>query len=168
MRVYVRWKFGERLNDECVLPTMKYSDEFVIVCECFRGREGWRFDSGQGNHEKSISFDFAKTYYSIWFTHNWKKVTFQQDNNPKYTSKVCQNYHVSKKMVQNFRKYNFTTSLGWSLSHWISTGWIGLESLNRTPKKREWAFTMLEECLGRSAIYFFFQSKPVGNNAKKL
>ena len=32
-------------------------------------REGWKFDSGQGNHEKRIiSFDFAKKCYIIWFT----------------------------------------------------------------------------------------------------
>lgn len=53
-RMYTGRNPGERLNEERVVP------------------KRWRFYSGQGNHEKE-QFEFSKTCYTIWFTHNWKR-----------------------------------------------------------------------------------------------
>ena len=53
---------GKRLNDECVLRTVRYGGEPVRVLWCFGGEEDWRFDSEEGNHEKKKSFYVAKSY----------------------------------------------------------------------------------------------------------
>lgn len=78
---------------------MKYGYGSVIVLSCFGvGRKAYRFDSGHGNHEKrKILFNVAKTCYTICFADNWKKITFQQDSNLKYSYKLCQNYYESNK-----------------------------------------------------------------------
>ena len=61
-RVYVKRKPGEKRNDEWVLPSVKHASESANGVGLFWGRDGSRFDSGQGNHEK-------EKYHSILQKH---------------------------------------------------------------------------------------------------
>lgn len=80
--VYVRKKSGERLNGKCVARTQYHNWGSVMALGCFRGKR-MRFDSGQGNPEtRTISFDFAKTFYTVRII--GKTFTFQQFKDPKY------------------------------------------------------------------------------------
>ena len=74
--------------------SVKHGSKSIMVQECFVGeRKSRRFDSGQGNHEKD-------QYHSIFQRHAipsglciiGKKITFQQDNDPKHSTKLCQNF----------------------------------------------------------------------------
>lgn len=51
----------------------------------------WEVDSGQGNHDKEEYFDCKDMLYHLRLKNKWKKMTPQQDNHPKYSSKLWQN-----------------------------------------------------------------------------
>ena len=119
------------------------------------GWESWRFGSGQGNHEKrSISFDFPKTSYTIWFTYNWEKNS--PFNDQKHSSKLCQITLSQKRKEQNSGHYNLAISIFWPLSHWISLGGIGLKFEENTQKVRV-SFFSAWRILG-TVCHFFFKS----------
>lgn len=96
-RVYVRRMTGERGNEQCIVPTVKHGGGSVMVWGCFGGERTGDLVRVNGIMEK-------EHYHSILSRHAipsglrviGKKFEFQQDNDPKHASKLCQNYLQSK------------------------------------------------------------------------
>lgn len=64
--VNVKRNQENKLNDEYAVPTVKQGGG-LPRCEDLWGREVWRIDSDQRNHEKrTISFDFSKPHYLVY------------------------------------------------------------------------------------------------------
>jgi len=99
-RVYVRRRIGERMNEKCVTKTPKHGGGSVMVWGCFAGEIVGDLVQIEGNLNK-------EGYHRILSRHALpsgrrlvgEDFVFQQDNHPKHTSKLCQNY-LKKKMEQ--------------------------------------------------------------------
>ena len=67
----VRIKIGEKRDDDCAIPTVKYGSGSVVVLVYLGGKRVGDLIQVKGIMKKrTISFDFAKTCNTIWFTHN--------------------------------------------------------------------------------------------------
>ena len=96
-RVYVRRRKGERMSAACVVPTVKHGGGSVMVWGCFAGDK-------VGDLFRVCGILNQNGYHSILQRHAipsglrlvGQLFTFQQDNDPKHTSKLCKNYLAKK------------------------------------------------------------------------
>lgn len=96
-RQYVRRLVGERMIGQCVIPTVKHGGGSVMVWGCFAGDKVGDLVQIEGIMDK-------KLYHTILQRHAFpcgKRIVgrgfvFQQDNDPKHTSKFCRNYIAAK------------------------------------------------------------------------
>lgn len=96
-RVFVRRKVGEKYKSACVLPSVKHGGGSVMVWGCFS------YD-GVGELLKIKGIMMKEDYHGILQRSAIPSgigligygFTFQQDNDPKHTSKLCSNYLASK------------------------------------------------------------------------
>lgn len=103
-RVYVRRREGERMNDACVVPTVKHGGGSVMVWGCFAGDKVGDLYRIQGILNKN-------GYHSILQRHAipsglqliGRSFTIQQDNDPKHTSKLCKNYLAKKERDEQLK-----------------------------------------------------------------
>ena len=92
-KTYVRRKPGKRLMDQCVMPTVKHGGGSVMVWGCFGNNK-------MGNVFKINGILKSEQYKSILVHHAvpsglaliGQNFVFQQDNDPKHTSKICKTY----------------------------------------------------------------------------
>ena len=107
-RQYVRRRQGERYLPECIVPTVKHGGGSVIVWGCFGNNK-------VGDLIKIEGIMDAKYYHKILSRHAVpsgtklieKGFVFQQDNDPKHTSKMC------KKYLQNKEKFRALEVMIW-------------------------------------------------------
>lgn len=100
-RQYVRRMHTESAADSCIVPTVKHGGGSVMVWGCFGGERSGDLIQIKGIMNK-------EQYHSILQRHAipsglrilGPNFTFQQDNDPKHTSKLCQNYLKSKETQQ--------------------------------------------------------------------
>ena len=91
-------KVNERFKKECILPTVKHGGGSVMVWGCFS-------HAGVGKLVKVNGILEQKQYHSILQRHAipsgvsliGRGFIFQQDNDPKHTSKLCARYLNGKK-----------------------------------------------------------------------
>lgn len=96
-RVYVRRRIGERYIPACVTPTVKHGGGSVMVWGCFGAEKVGDLHQVQGILNQH-------GYHSILQRHAipsgtrliGPKFVFQQDNDPKHTSRLCKNYLANK------------------------------------------------------------------------
>lgn len=96
-RQYVRRKVGERFNPTCILPTVKHGGGSVMVWGSFS------YD-GVGELVKIDGIMKKESYHRILQNSAIPSgigligygFVFQQDNDPKHTSRMCRNYLESK------------------------------------------------------------------------
>lgn len=96
-RQYVRRKVGERMISACIQPTVKHGGGSIMVWGCFGG-------NAVGDLVKIDGIMDSKVYHNILVRHVipsgirliGQEFTFQQDNDPKHTSKLCKNYAAKK------------------------------------------------------------------------
>lgn len=104
-RLYVRRKVGERVLENCVAHTVKHGGGHVMIWGGFGGGK-------VGDLVRITSIMDKKMYHNILVRHAvpsgirniGKGFVFQQDNDPKHTSKLCVNY-IKSKEEQNVLKF---------------------------------------------------------------
>lgn len=92
-RVFVRRRVGEKFNMECITPTVKHGGGSVMVWGCFA-------DGKVGDLKKIEGIMDKKIYHGILQRNAipsgmrliGKGFVFQEDNDPKHSSKYCRNY----------------------------------------------------------------------------
>ena len=97
VRTYVRRKATEKFHPECIQPAVKHGGGSVLVWGCFASNQVGSLFRVKGILDK-------KGYHSILSRYalpSGKKLIgrgfeLQQDNDPKHTSKFCQNYLKKK------------------------------------------------------------------------
>lgn len=97
-RQYVRRFVGERMSKQCVMPTVKHGGGSVMVWGCFAGNK-------VGDIVQIETIMDKKMYHNILQRHAFpsgkrlvgRGFVFQQDNDPKHSSKLCMNYISAKK-----------------------------------------------------------------------
>lgn len=97
-RQYVRRKVNERFKPECILPTVKHGGGSVMVWGCFS-------HAGVGQLLQVEGILKKEQYHSILQRQAipsginliGRGFIFQQDNDPKHTSKLCTSYLQRKK-----------------------------------------------------------------------
>lgn len=98
-RQFVRRKVNERFKPECILPTVKHGGGSVMVWGCFSHGGVGQLVKIEGNMKK-------EQYHSILQRHAipsgidliGRGFVFQQDIDPKHTSKLCAGYLNKKKV----------------------------------------------------------------------
>lgn len=97
-RQFVRRKVNERFKKECILPTVKHGGGSVMIWGCFSY-------AGVGQLVKIDGILKKEQYHNILKSHAipsginliGRGFIFQQDNDPKHTSKLCAGYLERKK-----------------------------------------------------------------------
>lgn len=103
-RQYVRRLVGERMIAQNIIPTVKHGGGSVLAWGCFAGDK-------VGNLVKIEGIMDKKMYHRILQRHAFpcgKKLVgrgfvFQQDNDPKHTSKFCRNYIAAKEKQKELK-----------------------------------------------------------------
>lgn len=92
-RVYVRRRVGERMRDDCVVPTVKHGGGSLMIWGCFGNSKVGDLVEITGKLDK-------EGYLAILRDHALpnglsligRGFVFQQDNDPKHSSKLCKGY----------------------------------------------------------------------------
>lgn len=92
-RVFVRRSAGERVRDQCIVPTVKHGGGSVMIWECFGG-------TSVGDLHKVDGILRKEGYKHILENHAipsglriiGENFVFQHDHDPKQTAKVCRDY----------------------------------------------------------------------------
>lgn len=92
-RMFVRRSAGERAAEQCIAPTVKHGGGSVMVWGCFAG-------AFRGDLIKIDGVLRKERYREILEDHGissglriiGENFVFQQDNDPKHTSKICRQY----------------------------------------------------------------------------
>ena len=96
-RIFVRRSRSEKMIPQCVVPTVKYGGGSIMVWGCFSGH-------GIGDFVK-INGIMKKEHYKKILVQNaipsglrtiGRGFIFQQDNDPKHTSRLCKDYLEKK------------------------------------------------------------------------
>uniref|UniRef100_A0AAR2M3I2 Tc1-like transposase DDE domain-containing protein n=1 Tax=Pygocentrus nattereri TaxID=42514 RepID=A0AAR2M3I2_PYGNA len=93
------WRLpGEEYQDNCLLPTVKRGGGSIMVCGCMSAAGTGELRFIEGNMNSTMYCDILKQSMipSFWKLH--RKAVFQQDNNPKYTSKMMTDFLKLKVM----------------------------------------------------------------------
>jgi hypothetical protein len=100
---YVRRRPGEEFLDECLFPTVKHGGGKIQVWGCFSWNGGGPMykvkDKLTGVQYRQILKTHLAPYLAQFEKENKCEAIFQQDNDPKHTSKVAQKYLQNKKIV---------------------------------------------------------------------
>uniref|UniRef100_A0A667YN29 Transposase Tc1-like domain-containing protein n=1 Tax=Myripristis murdjan TaxID=586833 RepID=A0A667YN29_9TELE len=81
-RVFVRRRKGERMDSTCLVPTVKHGGEGVMVWVCFAG-------DTHGYHSILQRHAIPSGLRSVG-----RSFIFQQDNDPKHTSRLCKGLYI--------------------------------------------------------------------------
>lgn len=106
-RQYVRRKVNERYKSECITPNVKHGGGSLMVWGCFS-------HAGVGQLIKIEGILKKEQYHSILQRHAipsgiqliGRGFIFQQDNDPKHTSKLCVHYLEQKKAMRCLKFWN--------------------------------------------------------------
>jgi transposase len=100
---YVRRRPGEEYNDECILPTVKHGGGSIQVWGCFswwgKGPLHWIKGKMDGPMYREILKGKMAPFLKNMAGGTGVEPIFQQDNDPKHTSKVAKNYLSNKSIV---------------------------------------------------------------------
>jgi len=125
--------FGARLASVWwinVIPTLKYDGGSVTVWGCFAGDKvgdlvrikGIRDKTRYHNILQCHAFPYEKRLVGRGFI-------FQQDNDPKHTSKLCKKYIASKEKQKDLKYMDCLPPppVTWSKLDRTTVGWVGQE-----------------------------------------
>jgi len=100
---YVRRRPGEEFLEECLNPTVKHGGGKIQVWGCFSWNGAGPMYRVKGKMDGAQYRQILKTHMAPYLADFEKEmkseVVFQQDNDPKHTSKVVQNYLSNKHIV---------------------------------------------------------------------
>ena len=95
--VFVRRRVGEQIISACVVPTVKYGGEGVIVCGWFTGNTVSDLFRIQGTLNQHGYHSILQRYAIPSGLHLVRlSFVFQQDNDAKHTSRLCKGYLIKK------------------------------------------------------------------------
>ena len=111
-RVFVRRRVCERMVPQCVTPTVKHGGRSVMIWGSFAG-------SRVGDLHRVTGTSNQKGYHRILQHHAipsglclvGQGFFLQQDNDPKHTSRLCQNYLRRKQQDGRLQSWNGQHSL---------------------------------------------------------
>lgn len=105
-KIYVRRRVGEEFLDECLFPTVKHGGGKIQVWGCFSWRGAGPLKRINGIMDAAMYREILKAHMAPYLKKlaEEKKVAeeeimFQQDNDPKHTSKKVKNYLSNKKII---------------------------------------------------------------------
>ena len=118
----------------CVVPTVKQGGG-VMVWGCFAGDIvcDWFIIQGtlnqHGYHSNLQRYAILSGLRLVGQT-----VVFQQDNDPKHTSRLCKGY-LTKKENDGTASDNLASTITRPQPNWDGLGWVGLQSEGKAAKK---------------------------------
>lgn len=99
-KIYVRRRVGEEFLDECLCPTVKHGGGSINIWGCFSWKGAGPLKRIDGIMDGAKYRGILKTYMAPYLKELEKErkeeCIFQQDNDPKHTSKVVKNYLNNK------------------------------------------------------------------------
>lgn len=102
-RRWVRRRAGEAYLDQCVQPTVKHGGGKIQVWGCFSWNGAGPLyrvkDKLNGAQYRQILKTHMAPFLAKYQQETGREVIFQQDNDPKHTSKVAQRYLENKSIV---------------------------------------------------------------------
>ena len=103
-RLYVRRSVGQRMVPQCVAPTVKHGGGSVMVWGCFAGNEVGDLIQVEGILNKEGYLNILKKHA----VPSGKRLVgrgfvFQQDNDPKHSSKLCKGYLENRKKRKDLK-----------------------------------------------------------------
>ncbi|GAB1860734.1 SFRICE 017567 [Camponotus japonicus] len=90
-RIFVR-SSSEKLIPQCVVPTVKYGGGSIMVWGCFSGHGIGDFVKIEGIMKKDYKKILVQNAIPSGLRIIGRSFTFQQDNDPKHTSRLCKEY----------------------------------------------------------------------------
>lgn len=92
-RIFVRRSLGERAREQCIVPTVKHGGGSVMIWGCFGGTSVGELVKIEGimrkeQYRRILEESAIPSGVQIL----GQNFVFQQDNDPKHTSKLCQQY----------------------------------------------------------------------------
>lgn len=95
-RTFVRCRTNEKMQGQCLIPSVKHGGGSMMVWGCFGG--GRFVQRGRDTEEGQLSQDLAMPCHTQHLIGG--SFTLQQDNDPKHTSKMCQQYLTNKHLAR--------------------------------------------------------------------